>query len=333
MSTEFKALLVEQPEKKVFTRSIVTRSLDDLPEGELVVKVHYSSLNFKDALSAVGNPGVTRNFPHIPGIDAAGEVISCADGAFQPGDKVIVTSHDLGMETDGGFGQMIRVPSKWALKLPEGLSLKESMMLGTAGLTAAMSVRELVENRVTPEIGPVLVTGATGGVGSLAVAILAKIGFKVTAVTGKLEETAYLESLGAERVIDRETLLKGNERPMLKPTWAGVIDCVGGDMLAAAIKSTKYDGVVTCCGLVGSIDLAVSVFPFILRGVRLVGIDSAACPMARRTQVWQRLANEWKLDNLAAMVDEITLDGLEEKVQLMLKGGLKRRGLVNLLES
>ncbi|MCK5913924.1 MAG: YhdH/YhfP family quinone oxidoreductase, partial [Desulfuromusa sp.] len=321
MSTEFKALVVEQPEKKVFTRSIVTRSLDDLPEGELVVKVHYSSLNFKDALSAVGNPGVTRNFPHTPGIDAAGEVVSCADGSFQPGDQVIVTSYDLGMETDGGFGQMIRVPSKWALKLPEGLSLKESMMLGTAGLTAALSIHELVENGVTPEKGSVLVTGATGGVGSLAVAMLAKIGFSVIAVTGKLEETDYLKDLGAERVIDRETLLKGNERPMLKPTWAGVVDCVGGDMLAAAIKSAQYDGVVTCCGLVGSIDLSVSVFPFILRGVRLIGIDSAECPMERRTLVWQRMANELKLDSLTKMVDEITLDGLEEKVQSMLKGG------------
>ncbi len=333
MSTEFKALLVEQPEKKVFNRSIVTRTLDDLPEGELVVKVHYSSLNFKDALSSVGNPGVTRNFPHTPGIDAAGEVVSCSDDSFQPGDQVIVTSYDLGMETDGGFGQMIRVPSKWALKLPEGLSLKESMMLGTAGLTAALSVHELVENGVAPEQGPVLVTGATGGVGSLAVAMLAKIGYTVTAVTGKLEETPYLEGLGAARVIDRETLLKGNDRPMLKPTWAGVVDCVGGDMLAAAIKSAQYDGVVTCCGLVASIDLPINVFPFILRGVRLIGIDSAECPMERRLRVWERMANELKLDNLAGMVDEITLDGLEEKVQLMLKGGMKRRALVNLLES
>jgi putative YhdH/YhfP family quinone oxidoreductase len=333
MSTEFKALLVEQPEKKVFTRAVVTRSLDDLPVGELVVKVHYSSLNFKDALSSVGNPGVTRNFPHTPGIDAAGEVVSCEDNFYQPGDKVIVTSYDLGMETDGGFGQMIRVPNQWALALPKGLSLKESMMFGTAGLTAALSVLELVENGVNPESGPVLVTGATGGVGSLAVAILAKIGFKVTAVTGKLEETEYLKGLGAEAVISRETLMTGNERPMLKTTWAGVVDCVGGDMLAAAIKSTQYDGVVTCCGLVGSTDLNVSVFPFILRGVRLIGIDSAECPMARRTRAWRKLADEWKLDNLAGMVDEITLDGLEEKVQSMLKGGLKRRALVNLLNS
>ncbi|MCK5681453.1 YhdH/YhfP family quinone oxidoreductase [bacterium] len=333
MSTEFKALLVEQPEKKVFNRSIVTRTLDDLPEGELVVKVHYSSLNFKDALSSVGNPGVTRNFPHTPGIDAAGEVVSCADGSFQPGDQVIVTSYDLGMETDGGFGQLIRVPSKWALKLPEGLSLKESMMLGTAGLTAALSVHQLMESGVTPEQGPVLVTGATGGVGSLAVAMLAKIGFTVTAVTGKLEETPYLEGLGAAQIIDRETLLKGNDRPMLKPTWAGVVDCVGGDLLAAAIKSAQYDGVVTCCGLVASIDIPINVFPFILRGVRLIGIDSAECPMERRIQVWKRLANELKLDNLTEMVDEITLAGVEEKVQLMLKGGMKRRALVNLLES
>lgn len=333
MSTEFKALLVEQPEKKIFTRSIVTRSLDDLPEGELVVKVNYSSLNFKDALSAVGNPGVTRNFPHTPGIDAAGDVVSCTDASFQPGDQVIVTSYDLGMGTAGGFGQMIRIPSKWALKMPEELDLKESMMLGTAGLTAALSVLELVENGVSPENGPVLVTGATGGVGSLAVAILAKIGFKVTAVTGKMDEAAYLEGLGAERVISRDTLLTGNERPMLKTTWAGVVDCVGGDMLAAAIKSTKYGGVVTCCGLVASADLNVSVFPFILRGVRLIGIDSAECPMARRTRAWQKLATEWKLDDLAGMVDEVTLDGLEEKIQAILKGGLKRRALVNLLES
>ena len=333
MSQEFKALLVEQPEKKVFTRSIVTRTLSDLPEGELVVKVHYSSLNFKDALSAVGNPGVTRNFPHTPGIDAAGEVVSCSDGTFKPGEKVIVTSYDLGMETDGGFGQLIRVPSKWALKLPAGLSLKESMMLGTAGLTAALSVQELVDNGVKPESGPILVTGATGGVGSLAVALLAKAGYQVTAATGKLAETDYLKGLGASAVIERSAVTEGNERPMLKPVWAGVVDCVGGEMLAAAIKATRNWGVVTCCGLVGSPDLPINVFPFILRGVRLIGIDSAECPAAPRIKVWQRLAADWKLDNLEAMVDEVTLDGLEEPIQAMLKGGSKRRTLVNLLKS
>ena len=332
MAEKFKALLVEQPEKKVFNRSIVTRSLDDLPEGDLVVRVLYSSLNFKDALSATGNPGVTRNFPHTPGIDAAGEVVSCSDGSFQSGEKVIVTSYDLGMETDGGFGQMIRVPSKWALKLPDGLDLKESMMLGTAGLTAALSVRELVESGVAPEQGPLLVTGATGGVGSLAVAMLSKAGYKVTAVTGKMDQEDYLKGLGAERVISRETLMTGAERPMMKTTWAGVVDCVGGDMLAAALKSTQYGGVVTCCGLVGSPELNVNVFPFILRGVRLIGIDSAECPMDKRVAVWKKLSGEWKPESLAGMVEEVGLEGLEKKIQGMLKAQLKRKVLVNLQE-
>jgi putative YhdH/YhfP family quinone oxidoreductase len=333
MSQEFKALLVEQPEKKVFTRAIVTRTVADLPAGELLVKVHYSSLNFKDALSSVGNPGVTRNFPHTPGIDAAGEVVECSDGSFAPGDKVIVTSYDLGMETDGGFSQMIRVPSKWALKLPAGLSLKESMMLGTAGLTAAMSVHELVESGVEPAAGAILVTGATGGVGSLAVAMLAKAGYQVTAATGKLDETDYLKGVGAAEVIERAAVTEGSERPMLKPRWAGVVDCVGGETLAAAIKATNPLGCVTCCGLVGSPDLPLNVFPFILRGVRLIGIDSAEYPMASRLKVWQKLSSDWKPGNLESMVDEVTLDSLEEKIQGMLKGGLKRRALVNLLDS
>lgn len=333
MPQEFKALLVEQPEKKVFTRAIVTRRLSDLPEGELVVKVHYSSLNFKDALSSVGNPGVTRNFPHTPGIDAAGEVVECSDGRFAPGEKVIVTSYDLGMETDGGFGQMIRVPSKWALQLPAGLSLKESMMLGTAGLTAAMSVHELVVSGVKPTDGPILVTGATGGVGSLAVAILARAGYQVTAATGKLEESAYLKRIGATEIVERSVVTEGADRPMMKPKWAGVVDCVGGEILSAAIKATNPLGCVTCCGLVGSPDLQVNVFPFILRGVRLIGIDSAEYPMASRLKVWQKLATDWKLENLGSMVDEVTLAGVEEKVQEMLKGGLKRRTLVNLLDS
>jgi len=330
MSIEFEALLVEQPEKKVFTRSIIARSLDDLPAGELVVRVHYSALNYKDALSATGNPGVTRNYPHTPGIDAAGEVVSCNDGTFESGDQVIVTSYDLGMETDGGFGQMIRVPSRWALKLPAGLSLKESMMLGTAGLTAALSVQELIENGVKSDAGPILVTGSTGGVGSLAVAMLVKAGYRVVAVTGKMDQEDYLKALGAERVMTRDALLAGHERPMLKTTWAGVVDCVAGDMLSAAIKSTQYDGVVTCCGLVASTDLNVSIFPFILRGVRLIGIDSAECSMAKRLAAWQRMADQLKPADLVTMVDEVGLDGLEEKIAGMLGARLTRKVLVNL---
>ncbi len=326
----FKALLVEQPEAKQFTRSIVSRTLADLPEGDLVVRVQYSSLNFKDALSATGNPGVTRNFPHTPGIDAAGTVISCDNDSFRPGDEVIVTSYDLGMNTDGGFSQVIRVPSAWALKLPAGLSLKESMMYGTAGLTAALSVREVVESGVTPDSGPVAVTGATGGVGSLAVAILAKLGYQVTAVTGKLSEDAYLKGLGATAVMERSDFVKGAERPLMKPVWAAVVDCAGGQMLAAALKATKYDGVVTSCGLVDSAELNINVFPFILRGVRLIGIDSAECSMAKRLNVWNKLATQWKLDDLEQRTDEVTLEQLEEKIGLILKGQLKRRVLVNL---
>lgn len=330
MTETFKSLRVEQPGKKVFTRTIVERHVDDLPAGELLVRVDYSSLNFKDALSATGNPGVTRNYPHTPGIDAAGEVISCSDGSFAPGEQVIVTSYDLGMETDGGFGQRIRVPSAWALKLPAGLTSRESMMLGTAGLTAALSIFELEQNGVKPEDGPILVTGATGGVGSLAVAILAKAGYAVTAATGKMAETDYLKSIGATAVIERSAVTTGNERPLLKPLWAGVVDCVGGEMLAAAIKATRPHGVVTCCGLVASSDLPLNVFPFILRGVRLIGIDSGGCPMPQRRKVWQKLATEWKINDLEAMIDEVGLEGLEEKIQLMLKGELKRRVLVKL---
>lgn len=327
---EFKALRVECTGERDYVRSVVTRTVDDLPDGPLVVRVHYSSLNFKDALSATGNPGVTRNFPHTPGIDAAGEVVSCADGAFQPGDQVIVTGFDLGMETDGGFGQLIRIPSAWAVKLPDGLTLKESMMLGTAGLTAAMSVQELIEGGVTADAGPVLVTGATGGVGSMAVAMLVRLGYEVVAVTGKADEAGYLTALGAARVIGREEELAGHEKPMMKAVWGGAIDCVGGPMLAAAVKATRYGGVVTCCGLVASPDLPLNVFPFILRGVRLVGVESVECPRPRREKLWGVMAEEWKPEGLAGMVEEIGLDGLEEKIQAILKGGLRRRALIDL---
>ncbi len=234
----FNALIVEQPEKKTFTRRIGTRSIDELPEGDLLIKVHYSSLNYKDALSATGNPGVTREFPHTPGIDAAGEVVECSSAAFAPGDKVLVTGYDLGMETDGGYGQYIRIPSAWVVKLPAGLSLKESMILGTAGFTAALSVWKMVQAGVKPGDGDILVTGATGGVGSIAVAILAKAGYRVIAATGKASEKDYLTSLGAAEIIGRDEVLAGSERPMMKTRWAGVVDAVGGDLLPSSRQST-----------------------------------------------------------------------------------------------
>jgi putative YhdH/YhfP family quinone oxidoreductase len=330
MTETFRALLVEQTEPKRFTRSIVTRTLDDLAAGELVVRVRWSSLNYKDALSATGHPGVTRHFPHTPGIDAAGEVVSDASGRYRPGDRVIVTGFDLGMETDGGYGQLIRVPAAWALPLPPGLELRDSMVLGTAGLTAALSVHALVGRSIVPEGGEILVTGATGGVGSIAVALLAKLGYRVVAATGKPEAAPFLSQLGAALTIPREEVTANVERPMLKERWAGVVDCVGGDTLTAALKATRYGGTVTCCGLVGSADLNLNVYPFILRGVSLLGIDSVQCPLALRSAVWHKLANEWRLSQLEQLAEECTLEGLEEKVAAILKGQLQGRTVVRL---
>ena len=327
----FTALLVEQTEPKTFTRSIVQRHLEDLPEGELLVSVEYSSLNYKDALSATGHPGVSRKFPHTPGIDAAGEVIEDASGTFTAGDPVILTGFDLGMNTPGGLGQRVRVPANWALPLPTGLSLRESMALGTAGLTAGLCVQRLLDAGVTANSGDILVTGATGGVGSLAVGILARAGFRPVAASGKLEAAAFLRELGATDTISREDVLAGAEKPMMRERWAGVVDVVGGDMLAAAIKATHYGGAVTCCGLVGSAELNLNVYPFILRGVSLHGIDSVQCPLAKRQEVWDKLAGPWKLQNLDETVTEIGLDGVEEKIMDLLQGKVTGRTLVNLV--
>ncbi len=324
----FQALVVEETEPKTFTRSIRERFIDDLPDGEVVIRVNYSSLNYKDALSATGNRGVTRSFPHTPGIDAAGVVEVSDVEAFAPGDKVIVTSYDLGMNTPGGFGQYIRVPADWVVPLPEGLTMEESMVLGTAGFTAAMSVERLVPG-LAPDQGPVLVTGATGGVGSLACAILAKLGYEVAAVSGKPDD-GFLKSLGVKEVIGRQTFLENTGPPVLKPRWAGVVDTVGGDILATAIKSTQENGNVTCCGLVASPKLPITVFPFILRGVSLFGIDSQHCPMPLRQDLWDCLAKDWKPDMPEAMITKISLSNLDESIEKILKGQVKGRTLVDL---
>ncbi|MCP3901413.1 MAG: YhdH/YhfP family quinone oxidoreductase, partial [Desulfobacteraceae bacterium] len=244
------------------------------------------------------------------------------------GEKVIVTSYDLGMNTRGGFGQYIRVPAEWVVKLPQGLDFKQSMIFGTAGFTAGMSISKLIRT-VKPEHGDILVTGATGGVGSIAVAILSHLGYSITAVSGKTD-TTFLEKLGVNTIINRTDFLKDVTPPVLKPQWAGVIDTVGGEILATAIKSTKADGVVTCCGNVGSHDLPINVYPFILRGVSLLGIDSQNCPMEFRSKVWEQLANEWKFDLLESIYTEISLDQLNSKIDHILKGKLEGRTLVNL---
>lgn len=324
----FTAMLVEETAPKQFTRRLVSRSVDELPAGELLVKVHYSSLNYKDALSATGRPGVTKKYPHTPGIDAAGVVEVSETDQVQPGDAVIVTSYDLGMNTAGGFGGYIRVPGAWVVPLPASLSLRESMIYGTAGFTAGLSLLRLEEHGLSPDKGAILVTGATGGLGSLAVAILAKAGYSVVAATGKPQAEDFLKSLGATEVISREDATDTSNRPMLKSRWAGVIDTAGGQMLATAIKSTRYGGSVACCGLVASPDLSTTVYPFILRGVNLLGIDSGYCEMSIRRKIWGNLASPWKPDRLEQIATERTLDQLSPEIDRILQGQQTGRILI-----
>jgi acrylyl-CoA reductase (NADPH) len=328
-SKTYKALVVEETDAKVFTRTIMEKRIEDLPAGDVLVRVQYSSLNYKDALSSSGNRGVTRTYPHTPGIDAAGIIEESENDDFPAGEPVLVTSYDLGMNTSGGFGQYIRVPASWVVKLPEGLTLKQSMIYGTAGFTAGMSVHKVIET-IKPEHGEVLVTGATGGVGSIAVGILAKLGYSVTAVSGKPDAREMLEKLGAKNVISRSELLEGAGRPLLKPKWAGAVDAVGGEILATAIKSTHPLGIVTCCGNVASPELPISVFPFILRGVTLAGIDSQNCPMKWRKQIWEKLAEDWKFEMLEELSSELALVDLEAAIAAILKGQVKGRNVVNL---
>lgn len=330
-ANEFKCLVVSQ-EDDGYVRQVERRSVDTLPEGDVLIRVHYSSLNYKDALSATGHRGVTRRYPHTPGIDAAGVVEESFDERFAQGDEVIVTSYDLGANTPGGYGQYIRVPAAWVVPLPDGLTLRESMVYGTAGFTAAMSLHRLERHGVALGSGEILVTGATGGVGSLAVAILSRVGYTVVAATGKPERERFLLTLGADAVVPRDEVDDEGRRPLLAERWAGVVDTVGGNILATALKSTRSRGLVTCCGLVASADLNISVYPFILRGVSLQGIDSAECPMPERKYIWDKIAGPWKIDPTDDLVTERTLETLEPELQRILQGGQTGRVVVNLAE-
>ena len=325
----FEAYRVSETAGNNFESAIIKRSINELPQSEILIKVSYSSLNFKDALSASGNKGVTRKYPHTPGIDAAGIVVSSTSKKLEAGDEVLVTGYDLGMNTDGGFGQYISVPSDWVVPLPDNLGLKESMMLGTAGLTAGLSVKKLVDAGLTPESGDILVTGATGGVGVLAVALLIELGFNVTASTGKSSEVTFLEALGAQ-VIDRVELSEASTRSLLREKWGGAIDVVGGETLVNILKQIKYGGSVAACGLVESPSMALTVLPFILRGVNLLGIDSVEIPLATKCSVWNKFSADWKIDNLENLVTEITMAELSEKLKLLLDGGARGRYVVNM---
>ncbi|MET3127582.1 putative YhdH/YhfP family quinone oxidoreductase [Arcicella rosea] len=330
MSHSFKALQIIESAEKQYTRAIVQREIADLPAGDVLIKVHYSALNYKDALSSIGNKGVTKQFPHTPGIDAAGIVEASDSPAFKVGDEVIVTSYDLGMNTSGGLAEYISVPAKWIVKLPTGLSLKEAMIYGTAGLTAGLCINALINHGLKPDQGKVLVTGSTGGVGTLSIAILAKLGFEVVAVTGKPEAVEFLKQIGASEIVSREALDDQSGRPLLKSIYAGVIDTVGGNILATALKSLTYGGSAAICGLVASAELHTTVLPFILRGNTLFGIDSAECPMLLRESIWKKLASDWKPTDLTILAKEITLEEVPAQLDLMLQGKAFGKTIVKL---
>ena len=328
--TSFKAYQVSEVEEKVFKGALVDRQIEDLPEGDVVIEVHYSSINYKDALSASGNRGVTRSYPHTPGIDAAGIVTSSSSDDFKVGDQVVVVGYDLGMNTPGGFGQFIRVPADWVINLPESMSLKESMILGTAGFTAALCIEKLLQNGVEPSNGSVLVTGATGGVGIVAVSLLSKLGFSVTASTSKESAHELLKDLGATELMDRSELSEETAKPMHREQWAAAVDVVGGSTLFNVVKSLKYGGSVAACGLVQSPIFQASVLPFILRGVNLLGIDSVFLPIETKRRVWEKLGDQWKLENLDALCTEIEFSNLDLSLATVLKGGATGRFVLNL---
>jgi len=325
-----KALWVSKNESGAFVREIIERNTDELPPGDLLIRVQYSSLNYKDALSASGYGAVTKNYPHTPGIDAAGTVVQSQVAGFAEGDEVIVTGYDLGMNTAGGFAQYIRVPAGWAVKRPAGLTLRSSMCLGTAGLTAALCLEKLQNAGVRPEDGDVLVTGASGGVGSIAVALLAAQGYQVAALTGKAGQEAFLTRLGARQILPRRVLQEGTGKPLLKEQWAGAVDCVGGDILFNLMKSLRYGGSVACCGLTAGVSFHASVLPFILRGVNLLGVDSVEQPLACKAAIWQRLAGSWQVPHMDGLVREVELAALPREIDKILQGQQVGRVLVRL---
>ena len=326
----FKALVVSETGTDEYRREITERSLSELPDHEVLVRVHYSSLNYKDALSASGNKGVTQEYPHTPGIDAAGIVEESGSADFSTGDEVIVTSYDLGQNTAGGFGEYIRVPGEWVVPLPGGLTLRESMILGSAGFTAAYGVYKLRHNGTGPDGGEIVVTGATGGVGSLAIAILSKAGYRAVAATGKTDREAYLKKLGAVRVIHRDEVNDPSDKPLLHGRWAGAVDTVGGTILDTVIRETEHNGTVTCCGNILGHELRTNVYPFILRGVSLMGIDSGRCLMPMRIKIWELLADEWKPEGMERIAREVPLVELDREIDTILHGRQTGRVLVAL---
>jgi putative YhdH/YhfP family quinone oxidoreductase len=306
--------------------------VDQLPVGEVLIQVDWSSLNYKDALAATGHPGVARQLPHIPGVDAAGTVVASEDPRFEIGQEVLAMGHDLGADRWGGWSRYMRVPANWVFARPESISLREAMVVGTAGYTAAMCVSALQQHGVQPESGQILVTGATGGVGCLATKLLGRLGYSVVAVTGKPDWHDRLRAWGAEEILSREQAIDTSGKPLLSARWAGAVDTVGGATLATILRQTAHRGCVSACGLVGGNELSLTVYPFILRGVTLAGIDAAWCPMSQRLELWNRLVNEWRMDDLAELESEVGFDELPHAVERILAGEIAGRVIVRLAD-
>ncbi|WP_086479753.1 MDR family oxidoreductase [Oceanospirillum sanctuarii] len=322
-----KALVLEQEEKKTLA-GVRTLDISELPEGDVLVNIEYSSLNYKDALAVTGAGKIVHQFPMVPGIDLAGTVAESASPDYKTGDAVVLTGWSVGEKYWGGYAQQMRLQSKWLVPLADGLTAKQAMTIGTAGLTSMLCVMRLQESGLKPEHGPVLVTGATGGVGSLAVALLAKNGFKVVGVSGKADSTDYLKKLGASEVLPRSEF-EEKARPLDKSRWAGAVDTVGGDILAKVLSEMNYDGRVATVGLASSFALNTTVMPFILRGVDLLGVDSVMIPFERRVQAWKRLAEELPQEIMDQVSEEVSLENLPERAQNMIEGKVKGRVLVN----
>jgi putative YhdH/YhfP family quinone oxidoreductase len=303
-------------------------TVNDLPAGDVLIRVAYSSLNYKDALATQAHPGVVRTLPHIPGIDCAGAVAESASPDYHAGQEVLVTGYELGAGEWGGYAEFVRVPAEWVVPLPGGLSVRDAMIYGTAGFTAAQCVSAIVDRGIAPERGPVVATGATGGVGSIAVAILANLGYEVEAVTGKREHHDWLRRLGAKNILGRDDVLDSTDRSLLSARWAAAVDTLGGQPLATILRSLDHRGCVAACGLVAGTEVNTTVYPFILRGVTLAGIDSAKCPRPERLDMWHKLAGPWRVAQLNDIADEITLDELPDRVQKMLAGRIVGRTIV-----
>ncbi len=322
------ALMLEQQDDKV-THGVQQISTDALPDGDVTVAVEYSTVNYKDGMVVNGLGNLVRNYPHVPGIDFAGTVESSENDRYKPGDKVVLTGWRVGEVHWGGYAQKARVKADWLVPLPDGFSTKNAMAVGTAGFTSMLCILALEDHRLTPDAGTVLVTGAAGGVGSVAVAILAKLGYTVAASTGRPEQHDYLKSLGATEMVDRAELAEGSGRPLDKERWAGCVDTVGASTLATVLSQVAYGGSVAACGLAGGPKLETTVIPFLLRGVNLLGIDSVMQPYDNRVRTWQRIASDLPVDKLEAMTEVIGLGGVGDAANAILKGQVRGRMVVD----